>query len=144
MAPAQDPNSPLGKTLRLTLDGKPAPDNPMAGQVGAKTRPLIDPARDTEAAKTAPVVSTYTVEGPNLAQAETWSTGHRTPYGLAFAPLKQGGHVDATLKFRAAGEVKVDFAVAGIGAMTGDSGDGAHDAMPGMSHDSMPGMKMNH
>jgi copper(I)-binding protein len=55
------------------------------------------------------------------------------------APLKQGEHVDATLKFQKAGEVKVDLLVAGIGAMTGGS-----DAMPGMSHDSMPGMKMNH
>ena len=26
--PAQDPNQPLGKILHLTLDGKPAPDNP--------------------------------------------------------------------------------------------------------------------
>src|SRR5882757_8064575 len=58
----------------------------MAGKMGASTRPLIDPARDTEGAKTAPVVTTYSVEGPNLALAETWSTGHRTPYGLAFAP----------------------------------------------------------
>jgi len=84
--PAQDPNQPLGKILHLTLDGKPAADNPMAGKTGAASVPIIDPPKDTEVAKTAPVVRTFTFNGPNLTPSETWTTGHRTPYGLAFAP----------------------------------------------------------
>jgi glucose/arabinose dehydrogenase len=86
MTPAQDPNQPVGKILHLTLDGKPAADNPSFGKTGAATVPLIDPPQDTEAAKTAPVVSTYTFPTPNLTPAETWASGVRAPYGLAFSP----------------------------------------------------------
>ncbi|MES2450481.1 MAG: PQQ-dependent sugar dehydrogenase [Pseudomonadota bacterium] len=50
--PAQDPDQALGKILRLTLDGKPAPGNPGLAAGGVR--------------------------------AETWSLGHRNPYGLAF------------------------------------------------------------
>jgi aldose sugar dehydrogenase len=84
--PAQDPNQPVGKIMHLTLDGKPHPDNPNFGKTGAATIPLIDPPTDTEAAKTARVVSNYTFPGPNNTPAETWTMGHRTPYGLAFSP----------------------------------------------------------
>jgi len=86
MTPAQDPNQPVGKILHLTLDGKPAADNPNFGKTGASSIPLIDPPNDTELAKTAKIVSTYTFPGPNMTPAETWASGVRTPYGLAFSP----------------------------------------------------------
>ena len=83
--PAQDPNQPLGKILHLTLDGKPAPGNPWAGELGAATVTVTDPPQDTESAKQ---TSGRQVRwpGPNLTPAETWSLGHRCQYGLAFAP----------------------------------------------------------
>jgi aldose sugar dehydrogenase len=83
--PAQDASQPLGKILHLTLDGKPAPGNPWAGKTGAATVTVTDPPEDTEAAKH---TSGRQVKwpGPNLTPAETWTLGHRNPYGLAFAP----------------------------------------------------------
>jgi glucose/arabinose dehydrogenase len=83
--PAQDPSQPLGKILHLTLDGKPAPGNPMEGRTGAPTVTITNPPQDTEAAndKNGRLVRW---PGPNLTPAETWSSGHRNPLGLAFAP----------------------------------------------------------
>jgi glucose/arabinose dehydrogenase len=83
--PAQDPNLPMGKVLHLTLDGKPAPDNPWAGRTGAATVQVTDPPEDSIVAKNAPTRS-FTWPGANLTPAETWTLGHRNPLGLAFAP----------------------------------------------------------
>jgi glucose/arabinose dehydrogenase len=83
--PAQDPNQALGKILHLSLDGRPAGDNPAAGKAGAAEVIVTDPPEDTEQAKTAKGRS-YRFDGPNSAPAATWTSGHRNPYGLAFAP----------------------------------------------------------
>ena len=83
--PAQDASEPLGKILHLTLDGKPAPGNPWAGKTGAATVTVTDPPDDSESAKSAKG-RTVAWPGPNLTPAETWTLGHRNPYGLAFAP----------------------------------------------------------
>ena len=83
--PAQDPSQPIGKILHLTLDGKPAAGNPWAGKTGASTVTVTDPPDDTEAAKNARGRQ-IKWPGPNLTPAETWTLGHRNPYGLAFAP----------------------------------------------------------
>ena len=52
--PAQDPESALGKVLRLNLDGTTPAGNPQAKAGGVR--------------------------------AQTWTSGHRNPYGVAFAP----------------------------------------------------------
>ncbi|UIJ45626.1 PQQ-dependent sugar dehydrogenase [Sphingomonas cannabina] len=81
--PAQDPNQALGKIIHLTLDGQPAPDNPGAGRTGTQSVQIFDPPANTGAAASAPK-RTYTFPGPNRIPAETWTSGHRNPYGLAF------------------------------------------------------------
>ena len=81
--PAQDPNQPIGKILHLTLDGKAMAGNPAAGKVGARNLTITAPPQDTVAARTA-LGRTFAWPGANDTPAQTWSSGHRNPYGLAF------------------------------------------------------------
>ena len=81
--PAQDPNQPLGKILHLTLDGQPAPDNPDAGKLGATTTSITTPPDNSGAAKSADG-RPFRWTTLNRTPGETWSTGYRNPYGLAF------------------------------------------------------------
>lgn len=81
--PAQDPDQALGKIVHLTLDGAPWPGNPKFGTVGKRFVIVTDPPRDSEEAKTAPGRK-VPARRPNTTPAETWTSGHRNPYGLAF------------------------------------------------------------
>ncbi|WP_414712768.1 PQQ-dependent sugar dehydrogenase [Sphingomonas sp.] len=81
--PAQDDSQALGKIMHLTLDGKPAPGNPFAGKTGAATVQVTDPPKNTGSAASAPA-RTVPARQPNTTPAETWSSGHRNPYGLVF------------------------------------------------------------
>ena len=81
--PAQDPSQPLGRILHLTLDGQPAPGNPFRDKVGATTTEITDPPENTGTALSARG-RPYVWNGPNRTPAETWSSGHRNPYGLVF------------------------------------------------------------
>ena len=59
------------------------PDCPARSPLGPPDCPAR--SKDTEVGKTAPVIETYTFAGPNLTPAETWASGVRTPYGMAFS-----------------------------------------------------------
>jgi glucose/arabinose dehydrogenase len=75
--PAQDPDQALGKILHLTLDGKAL----AAGKAGPATVSIYDPPKNTGLAASAP---RHDVPGHPTTRAETFSMGHRNPYGLAF------------------------------------------------------------
>lgn len=82
--PAQDPSLPMGKVLHLTLDGKPAIGR-ADERLGASTVNVTDPPEDSVVAKNA-AARQVAWPGPNHTPAETWTSGHRNPLGLAFAP----------------------------------------------------------
>jgi aldose sugar dehydrogenase len=75
--PAQDPDQALGKILHLTLDGKAMG----SGKAGPAMVSVYDPPKNTTLAASAPRRETA---GHPATRAETFSSGHRNPYGLAF------------------------------------------------------------
>ena len=72
----------MGKILRLTLDGKPAPA--IRVPEGRRDQHRADRSIGELGSAAKAPVRTVKIPAPNLTPAETWSTGHRNPYGLAF------------------------------------------------------------
>ena len=78
MTPAQDPNTEVGKILRLTLDGHPAPGNPMAGKVGA-----ADPCPDQSARRHREAPKPPGDQHLYVRRARTWPRRRRGRAGIA-------------------------------------------------------------
>ena len=67
--PAQDPSQPLGKILHLTLDGKPAPGNPLGGQDRRADRDGHRSAERHRSGEARDRAGGFTWPGPNLTPA---------------------------------------------------------------------------
>src|SRR5262245_39626786 len=78
-SPARVTRRPPRQPRLVRLGGQPAPGHPGGGKTRAATIPRSDPPQDTEAARTAKPVSTYTFPNGTQTPAETWASGVRTP-----------------------------------------------------------------